>query len=140
MITVTVSEDKGKEIREILDQLTAEKQARGEKRASLLGSLLDLLRGTELTPRVTFNVYGPATGFPEYLAGAGWLDDDQSSAWVERVTDIRDMDEAETETTAAYRPTKGIAAAVRGRDGTCRGPEGCAVSYTHLTLPTKRIV
>lgn len=134
VITVTVSEDKGKEIREILDQLTAEKQARGEKRASLLGSLLDLLRGTELTPRVTFNVYGPATGFPEYLAGAGWLDDDQSSAWVERVTDIRDMDEAETETTAAYRPTKGVAAAVRGRDGTCRGPEGCEVDAEDCQL------
>lgn len=134
VITVTVSEDKGAEIKEILALLAAEKATRGEQRATFLGALLDLIRGEAHAPRVTFNVYGPAGGTPEYLDGGGWLDDRQSAEWADRITDIRDMDQAEQETTDAYRPTKAIAAAVRGRDGTCRGPENCDVDARDAQL------
>lgn len=134
VITITVAADKGAEIKEILALVAAEKEAKNEKRASLLSAFLELIRGDAYAPRVTFNVYGSADGTPEYLTGAGWLDDRQSAEWADRITDIRDMDQAATAATEAYRPTKAIAAAVRGRDGTCRGPENCDVDAKDCEL------
>lgn len=134
VITLTVAEDKGAEIKEILAMVAAEKEAKNEKRASLLSAFLELIRGEAYVSRVTFNVYGSADGTPEYLTGAGWLDDRQSAEWADRVTDGRGMDQAATAATEVYRPTKAIAAAVRGRDGTCRGPENCDVDARDCEL------
>ena len=86
-----------------------------------------MLRGTHPTPKVVFNLYGPAAGTPTYLAGAGYLDDRQAARWQERITHTRDMDLAATASTPAYRPSEQIIRVVKGRDGSCRGPEGCSV-------------
>lgn len=133
-ISVSVADDTAREIREILALLAAEKAARGEKRATLLDALLSLIRGKDYSPKVVFNVYGPAGGVPEYVSGGGWLDDRQAADWWDKVTQVRDMDQAIQESTEAYRPTTAIAAAVRGRDGTCRGPEGCDVDAADCQL------
>ncbi|MGP6173855.1 hypothetical protein [Corynebacterium sp. A21] len=126
-IEMTVPDDQAAEIRKVLAMIAARK-----KNGTLLGAFLKLIRG-ELPPRVTFNVYGPVGGKPVYLSGGGWLDDRQSAEWEERVTDVRDMDAAEQEITPAYRPTTGIAQAVKGRDGTCRFPD-CTIAAEHCEL------
>lgn len=127
-INITLPEDQGHEVKETLALMSSQ-----TPQATMLDCLLELIRG-ELPPRVVHNVYGPAGTPPAYLAGGGWLDDRQAEQWTDRVTDTRDMDAAERETTKAYRPTEGIARAVKGRDGSCRFPADCNIDAKDCEL------
>lgn len=117
----TLPADEATEIHTILTAAAAAAEI------TLQQALLGLIRGEHPCPKVVFNLYGPAGGAPTYLAGAGYLDDRQARAWWERVTHTRDMDAAATTVTQAYRPSEEIIRVVKGRDGSCRGPEGCTV-------------
>ncbi|WP_311516904.1 HNH endonuclease signature motif containing protein [uncultured Corynebacterium sp.] len=106
-----------------LDKLV---RARAAKDNTTLGEAFVALVKEKSTTRVVLNLY-KATDIeaaPAWMPQAGWLSERSQRQWESMVTQVRDMDSARTEYTAAHDATRGLSAWVDGRDGTCRFP-GC---------------
>ena len=99
---------------------------------SLVDALLKLV-SEKVDVRVVLNVYSNAD-VPDYMDGAGSLSPMASERQAARVTSIRDLREGVAEQVAdSYAVPAVMAAFVRGRDGTCRGP-GCVVPASRCDL------
>lgn len=123
-ITVDAAEGEAIEIKATLEQMAK------DKNCAPGSALLNLVRG--LSTKVVLNTYG-SENCPEYLEGGYWLSTKQQDFWKDRVTSLRDMDEAEWALTAAYEPTPEIRLFVKGKFTTCSVP-GCCVEVQKCQL------
>ncbi|QGU04462.1 hypothetical protein CETAM_05975 [Corynebacterium comes] len=87
-----------------------------------------LLTGEDAGVKVHMNLYRAhdVEEAPVYLPRAGWLNPRRSAEWLARASTVRDMDEAATFSTDAYRTPAILEALLEGRDDVCRYP-GCPV-------------
>lgn len=122
-IALTAAADEAVEIRGALNSMATDQQTTPG------GALLNIVRG--LDTQVVLHAYGP--GEPEYLEGAGWLNQRQQELWKNRVTKCRNLGPVACSYTAAYRPTPEMRAYIRGRDATCRVP-GCTVEAANCDI------
>lgn len=104
-----------------------------KEECSLIDALMHLI-SSKVDVRVVLNVYQSEDKQPDYLDGAGYLSPRQSQRLLSMVTSERKMNEdLATQVTDAYVVPAAMAAYVRGRDGTCRGP-GCQVPAARCDL------
>ncbi|WP_245554400.1 HNH endonuclease signature motif containing protein [Corynebacterium pyruviciproducens] len=87
---------------------------------------------TNVKMKITLNTYG-ADGKVEYADHLGDLTPELSDYFTERVSRVRDMNEAAKKVSSCYKPSKLIRDFVKGRDGTCRFP-GCDVPADRCEL------
>lgn len=84
--------------------------------------------------KVVLNVYESDVKQPAYLDGAGFLSPQETERIMRLVTSTRKLgDDVATQVSDSYVVPPVMAAYVRGRDGTCRGP-GCSVPAARCDL------
>lgn len=101
----------GRQLQEALDKVEAPTPA--EKLLTLLEQVAPV--------QVILNVYQPQDGGLSWMPGVGYFDTEPQDGWKEV-----DLDCFADTVEQSYRPSKGLAAHVRARDGYCRMP-GCRV-------------
>lgn len=104
---------------------------------SLVDALIKLVH-EKVDVRVVLNIYSNAdvgaNADPDYMDGAGPLSPEAAARQAANVTSIRDLREGIAEQIVdAYVVPAAMAAYVRGRDGTCRGP-GCSIPAANCDI------